>query len=56
MRSSRCWRRASWASDDLGAEWPGLRTRTPAAACSILPPDGGGSGFFVARFRRIGGA
>ncbi len=49
-------RRASWASTTSAPSGRAWRTRTPAAVCSCLPPDGGGSGFFVARFRRIAGA
>jgi len=45
-----------WASDDLGAEWPGLAHPDAGGCLLILPPDGGASGFFVARFRRISGA
>lgn len=45
-----------WASDDLGAEWPGLAHPDAGGCLLILPPDGGSSGFFVARFRRTTGA
>jgi 16S rRNA (cytosine967-C5)-methyltransferase len=45
-----------WASDDLGAEWPGLAHPDAGGCLLILPPDGGSSGFFVARFRRIAGS
>jgi 16S rRNA (cytosine967-C5)-methyltransferase len=45
-----------WASDDLGAEWPGLAHPDAGGCLLILPPDGGSSGFFVARFRRASGA
>jgi len=45
-----------WASDDLGAEWPGLAHPDAGGCLLVLPPDGGGSGFFVARLRRIVGA
>jgi 16S rRNA (cytosine967-C5)-methyltransferase len=43
-----------WASDDLGAEWPGLAHPDAGGCLLVLPPDGGSSGFFVARVRRGG--
>ncbi len=41
-----------WTADDLGAAWPGLAHPSAGGFLLVLPPDGGSSGFFVARLRR----
>ena len=41
-----------WTADDLGAAWPGLAHPAAGGFLLVLPPDGGSSGFFVARLRR----
>lgn len=41
-----------WAADDLGAAWPGLAHPASGGFLLALPPDGGSTGFFVARLRR----
>jgi 16S rRNA (cytosine967-C5)-methyltransferase len=41
-----------WAADDLGATWPGLAHPASGGFLLVLPPDGGSSGFFIARLRR----
>jgi 16S rRNA (cytosine967-C5)-methyltransferase len=41
-----------WSADDLGAAWPGLAHPSSGGFLLVLPPDGGSSGFFVARLRR----
>ena len=41
-----------WTADDLGAAWPGLAHPASGGFLLVLPPDGGSSGFFVARLRR----
>jgi 16S rRNA (cytosine967-C5)-methyltransferase len=41
-----------WSADDLGATWPGLAHPASGGFLLVLPPDGGSSGFFVARLRR----
>ena len=41
-----------WTADDLGATWPGLAHPASGGFLLVLPPDGGSSGFFVARLRR----
>jgi 16S rRNA (cytosine967-C5)-methyltransferase len=43
-----------WSADDLGAAWPGLAHRASGGFLLVLPPDGGSTGFFVARLRRVG--
>ena len=43
-----------WTADDLGAAWPGLGHPLSGGFLLVLPPDGGSSGFFVARLRREG--
>lgn len=41
-----------WAADDLGAVWPHLAHPAAGGYLLVLPPDGGSSAFFIARFRR----
>lgn len=41
-----------WTADDLGAVWPGLGHPAAGGFLLALPPDGGSTGFFVARLRR----
>lgn len=45
-----------WSIDDLGAQWPGLAHPAAGGFLLCLPPDDGGSGFFIARLRRSPGA
>jgi 16S rRNA (cytosine967-C5)-methyltransferase len=45
-----------WSTDDLGAQWPGLAHPAAGGFLLCLPPDDGGSGFFIARLRRSPGA
>ncbi len=45
-----------WTADDLGAAWPGLAHPASGGFLLVLPPDGGSTGFFVARLRRTRGA
>ena len=45
-----------WSTDDLGAQWPGQAHPAAGGFLQCLPPDGGGSGFFIARLRRGSGA
>lgn len=41
-----------WSVEDLGTAWPELRHPASGGYLLVLPPDGGSSGFFVARLRR----
>jgi 16S rRNA (cytosine967-C5)-methyltransferase len=43
-----------WTADDLGAAWPHLGHPASGGFLLALPPDGGSTGFFVARLRRAG--
>ncbi len=45
-----------WTADDLGAVWPHLAHPAAGGYLLVLPPDGGSSAFFIARFRRVGAA
>ena len=44
-----------WSTDDLGAQWPGLAHPAAGGFLLCLPPQDGGSGFFIARLRRSQG-
>jgi 16S rRNA (cytosine967-C5)-methyltransferase len=43
-----------WAADDLGAAWPAMRHPAAGGSLLVVPPDGGSTGFFIARARRTG--
>ena len=41
-----------WTVDDLGAAWPGFAHPAAGGHLLVLPPEGGSTGFFIARLRR----
>jgi 16S rRNA (cytosine967-C5)-methyltransferase len=45
-------RSGGWVADDLGAVWPHLAHPAAGGYLLVLPPAGGSSAFFIARFRR----
>ncbi|HEV2773352.1 MAG TPA: 16S rRNA (cytosine(967)-C(5))-methyltransferase RsmB [Thermoleophilaceae bacterium] len=46
-------KRADFAADDLGAEWPDLRDRSRPQFLQTLPHRDETAGFFIARLRRV---